>query len=83
MDKFAPYFYEKGFLQHWKRRTLETRSKKAIKQSHGLYFTAFWGIACFLSERVEKKDLVAFEDLGTEAIYNIFVNDLPLRVNFC
>lgn len=82
MDKFAPYFYEKGVLATIGKGERSDDVKKAIKQSQGLYFTAFGGIACFLSERVIKKDLVAFEDLGTEAVYKIVVNELPLRVDF-
>lgn len=80
MDKFAPVFYEKGILATIGKGERSDEVKKAIKQSHGLYFTAFGGIACFLSERFIRKDLVAFEDLGTEAVYKVVVNDLPLRL---
>lgn len=80
MDKFAPIFYEKGILATIGKGERSEEVKKAIKQSHGLYFTAFGGIACFLSERFIRKDLVVFEDLGTEAVYKVVVNDLPLRL---
>lgn len=83
MDKFAPAFYEKGVLATIGKGERSEDVKKAIKQNHGLYFTAFGGIACFMSQKVVKKDLVVFEDLGTEAVYKVVVNELPLRVGLC
>lgn len=83
MDKFAPALYEKGVLATIGKGERSQEVTKAIKESHRLYFTAFGGIACFLSGRVIKKELIAFEDLGTEAIYKVVVNDLPLRLELC
>lgn len=83
MDKFAPYFYEKGILATIGKGERSDEVKKAIKQNRGLYFTAFGGIASYLSGRFIKKELIAFEDLGTEAIYKVSVCELPLRVDFC
>lgn len=82
MDKFAPTLYKEGVLATIGKGERSEEVKKTIKQIGGLYFTIIGGIACYLSEKFIKKDLVAFEDLGTEAIYRFEVRDLPLRVEF-
>jgi fumarate hydratase subunit beta len=50
----------------------------AIREHGGLYLTAVGGAGALLSLCVEKSEPVAFEDLGTEAIYRLTVRDMPL-----
>lgn len=83
MDKFAPSLYEKGLLATIGKGERSEKVKDSIKQSEGIYFTMIGGIACYLSGKFVKKELIAFEDLGTEAIYRFEVKELPLRVDFC
>lgn len=80
MDKFAPILYQKGILATIGKGERSEEVKETIKQVNGLYFTLIGGIACYLSEKFIKKDLIAFEDLGTEAIYKFTIKDLPVRV---
>lgn len=81
MDKFAPILYKEGILATIGKGERSQEVQKAVKEHGGVYFTAIGGIACYLSKRFIKKDLVAFEDLGTEAIFRFEVKDLPLRVD--
>lgn len=83
MDKFAPIFYKKGVLATIGKGERSQEVKDAIKETSGLYFTVIGGIACYLSEKFKKKELIAFEDLGAEAVYKFEVEDLPLRLDFC
>lgn len=83
MDKFAPTFYKKGVLATIGKGERSQEVKDAIKETGGLYFTVIGGIACYLSEKFKKKELIAFEDLGAEAVYKFEVEDLPLRLDFC
>lgn len=83
MDKFAPIFYKKGVLATIGKGERSEEVKEAIKETCGLYFTIIGGIACYLSEKFKKKELIAFEDLGAEAIYKFEVEDLPLRLDLC
>lgn len=83
MDKFAPILYKDGVLATIGKGERSEQVKISIKDNHGIYFTMVGGIACYLSEKFIKKELIAFEDLGTEAIYRFEVKELPLRVNFC
>lgn len=82
MDKFAPLLYKKGILATIGKGERSVEVIKAVKQVGGLYFTAIGGVACYLSERFKKKELIAFEDLGAEAVYKFEVEDLPLRLDF-
>jgi fumarate hydratase subunit beta len=54
--------------------------RKAIKRSGAVYFLAPAGAGAYLSEKVVSCDLVAFDDLGPEAVYRLEVKDLPLIV---
>ncbi len=83
MDKFTPVLYKNGILATIGKGERSQEVKDSIKQNEGIYFTIIGGIACYLSEKFVKKELIAFEDLGTEAIYRFEVEELPLRVNFC
>lgn len=83
MDKFASKLYEKGVIATIGKGERSEDIKIAVKKVGGLYFTVVGGIACFLAERFVSKELIAFEDLGTEAIYRFEVKDLPLNVNCC
>jgi len=81
MDKFAPALYKAGVLATIGKGERSEEVLNTIKEVQGLYFTVIGGVACYLSEKVVKKELIAFEELGTEAVYRLEVNDLPLRVD--
>lgn len=82
MDKYAPIFYKNGILATIGKGDRSEEVKNAIKETNGVYFAAVGGVACYLAEKFISKELIAFEDLGTEAIYKFEVKDLPLRVGF-
>jgi fumarate hydratase class I len=82
MDRFAPILYNEGVLATIGKGERSEDVKKSIKENGALYFTAIGGIACYMSQKFVKKELIAFEDLGAEAIYKFEVEELPLRLNF-
>lgn len=82
MDKYAATLYEGGVLATIGKGERSENLKKILKQIGGIYFTAFGGIACYLAQKFTKRELIAFEDLGTEAICRFEVKDLPLKVAF-
>jgi fumarate hydratase subunit beta len=60
-----------------------SRSKKvvnAIKENCAVYFGATGGAAALLSESIVESELIAFEDLGTEAVRKLKVKNMPLIV---
>ena len=59
------------------------RSKEvvdAMKQHHAVYFAATGGAGALIAQCIKKADIVAFGDLGPEAIYRLEVEDFPLTV---
>ena len=53
---------------------------EAIKKHEAVYFGAIGGIAALMSRCVKKVELVAYEDLGPEAIRKLTVIDFPLVI---
>ncbi len=60
------------------RRSKEV--KEAIRQYRAVYFGAVEGTAALLGERVREAEVVAFPDLGPEAIYRLVVERFPVIV---
>ncbi len=52
----------------------------AIKQHQGVYLAAVGGAAYLVSKAIKKSRVVAFADLGMEAIYEFEVEDMPVTV---
>ena len=53
---------------------------EAIKRNNAVYFGAIGGIAALMSRCVKKMEIIAYEDLGPEAIRKLTIVDLPLFV---
>jgi fumarate hydratase subunit beta len=60
------------------RRSQEVR--EAIKRFQAIYFGAVEGTAALLGERVREAKIVAFPELGPEAIHRLVVEDFPVMV---
>ncbi|WP_026476980.1 Fe-S-containing hydro-lyase [Alkaliphilus transvaalensis] len=59
------------------------RSKEvieAIKENKGVYFAAIGGAGALIANTIKESELIAYEDLGTEAIRRLKVEDLPVIV---
>jgi fumarate hydratase subunit beta len=54
--------------------------KEALKKYRGVYFIAVGGTGALLSKRIRKADVVAYEELGTEAIRRLEVESFPVIV---
>ena len=60
------------------RRSEEVR--RAIKRFKSVYFIATGGIGALLSKKIKRASVIAFRELGTEAIYELEVEDFPVTV---
>lgn len=60
------------------RRGAETR--RLLVQYRAIYFSSFGGAAAFLAERIKSCRVLAFDDLGPEAIHVLDVEDFPAVV---
>jgi len=80
MDLYTPKLLSlglKGMIGKGKR-SLEV--KEALKEYKAVYFGATGGAGALLSQSVVSSEVVAYEDLGPEAIVKLEVRDMPLFV---
>ena len=53
---------------------------EAMKQYSGVYFGAIGGAGALLAKCIKEAELIAYEDLGAEALRRLYVEDMPLVV---
>lgn len=80
MDRYAAKLYELGLFATIGKGSRNEEVTKVIKKSRARYFSAQGGIAALLAEKIKKSEIIAFEDLGAEAIYKIYVEKFPVTV---
>jgi fumarate hydratase subunit beta len=80
MDFFTPKLIEAGLRAMIGKGNRSPEVVEAIKKHKAVYFGAIGGIAALMSRCVKKVELVAYEDLGPEAIRKLTVIDFPLVI---
>jgi fumarate hydratase, class I len=81
MDKFSAVMLEKtGLIGMIGKSERGTATIEEIKKHKATYFIAVGGAAYLVSKAIKGSRLVAFEDLGMEAIYEFDVKDMPVTV---
>lgn len=84
MDTFTPALLKLGLKATMGKGARSQPVKDAFKQYTGVYFGAIGGAGAVLSRFVKRVDIVAYEDLGTEAIRRLEVENFPaIVVNDC
>lgn len=80
MDKYTPALLEcglKGMIGKGKRNE---EVKKSIIQNQAVYFAAIGGAGALLSKSIKSSKVIAYDDLGTEAIRELYVENFPVIV---
>ncbi|MBE5785273.1 MAG: Fe-S-containing hydro-lyase [Clostridiales bacterium] len=80
MDAYSPALIaagQKGMIGKGKR---SEEVVNAMKKHGAVYFGAIGGAGALLSKCVEKAEVIAYDDLGAEAVRRLTVKDLPLTV---
>ena len=80
MDKYAPTLLDlgqKGMIGKGKR---SQAVKEAIVRNGAVYFAAVGGAGALLSQKIVKSTVIAYDDLGTEAVRELEVEDFPVIV---
>lgn len=80
MDKYTPALLElglKGMIGKGKRSPEVT---EAIVRNGAVYFAAVGGAGALLSKAVVSSEVIAYDDLGTEAVRKLEVRDFPVIV---
>lgn len=82
MDQFSKYLMEKGSLISIGKGPRSASFKDDLKKYHGLYLSAVGGTGALISKSIKKCELVAYADLGAEAIYKLEVEDFQAVVTY-
>jgi fumarate hydratase subunit beta len=80
MDAYSPALIAMGLKVMIGKGLRSAEVKRAIAEHGGLYLAAIGGAAALISKSVRSAEVVAFPDLGTEAIRRLEVADFPAIV---
>lgn len=82
MDPYTPYLLEHGLKIMIGKGPRSIECKENIKKYKAIYAQAIGGAAAIISRSIKKCDLVCYEDLGSEAIYKLEVENFFCIVTY-
>jgi fumarate hydratase subunit beta len=80
MDSFSVRLMEAGLKGMIGKGNRSKTVREAIKQYRAIYFAAIGGAGALISRSIKKSELVAYEELGAEAVRRLEVQDFPVTV---
>lgn len=80
MDAYTPALLEKGLKGMIGKGERSLEVVEAMIKCKAVYFAAIGGAAALMAKCVKASEIVAYEDLGAEAVRKLYVEDLPLIV---
>lgn len=80
MDKYAPRLLDLGLGGMIGKGKRSQAVQDAIVRNKAVYFAAVGGAGALLSKCIKRADVIAYDDLGTEAIRLLEIEDLPAIV---
>ncbi len=80
MDSYTPSLIERGLKGMIGKGLRSEEVINSIKKNKAVYFAAVGGAAALIARSVKKSEVIAYEDLGAEAIFRFYVEDFPVIV---
>ena len=80
MDKYTSMLLDKGLCAMIGKGKRSREVTEAITRNGAVYFAAIGGAGALLSKCIKSSEIVAYEDLGPEAILRITIEDFPAVV---
>ena len=80
MDKYTPDMLDAGLKGMVGKGKRSPEVIEAMKRNQAVYFAAVGGAGALLSKCIKEAEVVAYEDLGTEAIRRLYIENLPVIV---
>ncbi|MDM7266938.1 MAG: Fe-S-containing hydro-lyase [Aquificaceae bacterium] len=80
MDKYVEELLKLGLKGMIGKGYRSPHVRELLKKYKAVYFAAVGGVAVLLSKCIKSSEVVAYEDLGTEAIRRLYVEDFPVIV---
>ena len=80
MDKYTPTLLDMGLKGMIGKGKRSDAVKESIVKNKAVYLAAVGGAGALLSDRIKSSKVIAYDDLGTEAIREMYVEDFPCIV---
>ena len=80
MDAFAPRLMQEGIRGMIGKGNRSEAVIKAIKKHKAVYFAAIGGAGALISQSIRKSEVIAYDDLGAEAVRRLEVEHFPATV---
>jgi fumarate hydratase subunit beta len=80
MDPYAPRMLEQGLKGMIGKGNRGPEVREAIKKHKAVYFAAIGGAAALIADSIKEAEVIAYEDLGAEALRKLRVEDFPAIV---
>ena len=80
MDVYTPQMLDLGVVAVIGKGKRSPEVKEALKNHGAVYLIALGGAGALLATKVKACELVAFPELGAEAVYKLYVEDFPVIV---
>lgn len=80
MDVYSPRLIAAGLKGMIGKGSRSKEVKEAIKEHKAVYFAAIGGAGALIARSIKKAEVVAYEDLGAEAIMRLEVDSFPATV---
>lgn len=80
MDAYAPTLLDLGQLAMIGKGQRSDEVKEAVVRNGAVYLAAIGGAAALMARQIKSAEVIAFDDLGAEAVRRLYVEDLPLTV---
>jgi fumarate hydratase subunit beta len=80
MDRFTPPLLTQGIKGLIGKGQRSREVREALKKNRAVYFVATGGVGALLSKNVEEARVIAYPELGPEAVYELTVENLPIIV---
>lgn len=78
MDRYAPALLDRGLRGMIGKGKRNEEVIQSMKKNKAVYFAAVGGAGALLSKCIKKSEVIAYDDLGTEAIRKLEVENLPV-----
>lgn len=80
MDKYTPALLDLGLRGMIGKGKRSDDVKEAIVRNNAVYFAAVGGAGALLAQSIKSSEVIAYDDLGTEAIRKLEVENFPVIV---
>jgi fumarate hydratase subunit beta len=80
MDAYAPLMMEHGLKGMIGKGLRSSQVVESMIKNNAVYFAAIGGAGALLAEAIKEAEVIAFPDLGAEAIYKLKVENFPVTV---